>query len=420
MQTRLAPAALAAALLLCMPALARQASPSDDDAAAGSLPAVKVKASAMQTTTGMELSVRQTPQSVTVVSKPVLREQGITDMAGAMRSTTGINVLSETGRVRFQSRGFYIDQIQEDGISSTVPGSSGNPTRDPQSMTDLAVYEHIEVLRGPTGLTQANGEPGGTINAVRKKPTSQRQASVELQGNRWGQARAVVDASGSLNADKTLRGRFVGVADRIDSFVDRVDGSKATLYGVMDWQLGGATVLTAGALYQRISDTPDYYGVAMGPQRSASPLPRGAFMGFDWNRDVFKKANVFMDVEHYFSATGSLRPSSTTSKTTPTPATATSTTAPTATAASRAAACWRPTGKTTLSMQASKSAFRPTSTAATGCWAASTSCLRATPIPTKAPSLTAASSSPQASSTPSHSTARACPNPTGIRAPVTG
>ena len=301
MQTRLTPAALAAALLLCMPALARQASPSDDDAAADSLPTVEVKASAMQTTTGMELSVRQTPQSVTVVSKPVLREQGITDMAGAMRSTTGINVLSETGRVRFQSRGFYIDQIQEDGISSTVPGSSGNPTRDPQSMTDLAVYEHIEVLRGPTGLTQANGEPGGTINAVRKKPTSQRQASVELQGNRWGQARAVVDASGSLNADKTLRGRFVGVADRIDSFVDRVDGSKATLYGVMDWQLGGATVLTAGALYQRISDTPDYYGVAMGPQRSASPLPRGAFMGFDWNRDVFKKANVFMDVEHYFS-----------------------------------------------------------------------------------------------------------------------
>ena len=95
-----------------------------------------------------------------MVSKPVLREQGITGMAGAMRSTTGINVLSETGRVRFQSRGFYIDQIQVDGISSTVPGSSGNPTRDPQSMTDLAVYDHIEVLRGPTGLPEPNWDSG--------------------------------------------------------------------------------------------------------------------------------------------------------------------------------------------------------------------------------------------------------------------
>ena len=143
-----------------MPALAQETEEKDGSASSGSLPTVEVKASAMQTTTGMELSVRQTPQSVTVVSKPVLREQGITGMAGAMRSTTGINVLSETGRVRFQSRGFYIDQIQEDGISSTVPGSSGNPTRDPQSMTDMAVYDHIEVLRGLTGLPEPNWDSG--------------------------------------------------------------------------------------------------------------------------------------------------------------------------------------------------------------------------------------------------------------------
>lgn len=143
-----------------MPALAQETEEKDGSASSGSLPTVQVKASAMQATTGMELSMRQTPQSVTVVSKPVLREQGITGMAGAMRSTTGINVLSETGRVRFQSRGFYIDQIQEDGISSTVPGSSGNPTRDPQSMTDLAVYDHIEVLRGPTGLPEPNWDSG--------------------------------------------------------------------------------------------------------------------------------------------------------------------------------------------------------------------------------------------------------------------
>ena len=143
-----------------MPALAQETEEKDGSASSGSLPTVEVKASAMQATTGMELSMRQTPQSVTVVSKPVLREQGITGMAGAMRSTTGINVLSETGRVRFQSRGFYIDQIQEDGISSTVPGSSGNPTRDPQSMTNLAVYDHIEVLRGPTGLPEPNWDSG--------------------------------------------------------------------------------------------------------------------------------------------------------------------------------------------------------------------------------------------------------------------
>ena len=83
----------------------------------------------MQTTTGMELSVKDTPQSITVIKQSQLKEQGIGgNMEDAMRSTTGINVIRDggSGRVRFQSRGFYIDQMQEDGISSTVPGSSSN------------------------------------------------------------------------------------------------------------------------------------------------------------------------------------------------------------------------------------------------------------------------------------------------------
>ena len=70
----------------------------------------------------------------------------------------------------------------------------------------------------------------------------------------------------------------------------------------MDFQLGNATVLTAGAMYQRINETPDYYGVPMiEPQSNTSLMPRGSFLGFDWSKNVYKKTNLFMDVEHYFS-----------------------------------------------------------------------------------------------------------------------
>ena len=296
-------AVAAAIFAVCQGAWAQQAgAPERDDTI--ELPGVHVTSSAMQTTTGMELSVKDTPQSITVIKQSQLKEQGIGgNMEDAMRSTTGINVIRDggSGRVRFQSRGFYIDQMQEDGISSTVPGSSSNPLRDPQSLTDLAVYEHIEVLRGPTGLTQANGEPGGTINAVRKKPTSAPHLQFEALVDHRGQVRGVVDASGSLNASKTVRGRFVGVGERIDSFKKNVDGGSGTLYGVIDWQLGPGTLLTAGALYQHKRITPDHYGVPMGPDRSSSPLPRDAYMGFDWNREVLKKANVFAELEHQLS-----------------------------------------------------------------------------------------------------------------------
>lgn len=294
---------MASQCALAQQAQAGDAAQGDSDQHTAVLPTVNVTASAMQTTTGMELTVKETPQSVTVVSKPLLDEQGITTMENAMRSTTGINVIRDGGsaRVRFQSRGFYIDQMQEDGISSTVPGSSSNPSRDPQSMTDLAVYEHIEVVRGPTGLTQANGEPGGTINAVRKKPTAKRQVQADMLVDRWGKVRLTGDISSPLNATRTLRGRLIGVAEKSDSFKDRVDGNLGLIYGVMDWQIRPSTILTAGALYQQRKETPDLYGVPMGLGGSESGLPRRAYLGTDWTRATFKKANVFADLEHYFS-----------------------------------------------------------------------------------------------------------------------
>ena len=165
------------------------------------------KSSAMSTTTGLALSPRETPQSVSNVTMTRIEDEGITDMSEAMRKTTGITVIQNSGTTRFLSRGFYVDQIQEDGVSSTVSGgASGNPYRDAQSLTDLAIYDHIEVVRGPTGLTQSNGEPGGTINAVRKRPTADFQASASAEVGSWDTYRTVGDISGSLNEAQTLRG----------------------------------------------------------------------------------------------------------------------------------------------------------------------------------------------------------------------
>ena len=107
--------------------------------------------SAMKTTTGLALSPKETPQSVSVITKKQLSERGITNMQDALKTTTGINVIPDSARWRYQSRGFYIDKIEEDGITTTVPGSSGNPWNEPTSMTNLAIYDHIEVVRGATG-----------------------------------------------------------------------------------------------------------------------------------------------------------------------------------------------------------------------------------------------------------------------------
>lgn len=106
-------APLAAAVLLAIPALAQNGESED-------LQAINVKSSgddtrtedtrsyttaAMRTTTGLALAPQETPQSVSVVTKTQLDERGITTMHDALKTTTGINVIPDSGRWRYQSRG---------------------------------------------------------------------------------------------------------------------------------------------------------------------------------------------------------------------------------------------------------------------------------------------------------------------------
>nr|WP_107919241.1 hypothetical protein [Neisseria elongata] len=67
-------------------------------------------------------------------------------------------------------------------------------------------YDHIEVVRGATGLTQSNSEPGGTINLIRKRPTSAFKHTGEISTDQRGSKRLMLDVSGSLNKEQSVRG----------------------------------------------------------------------------------------------------------------------------------------------------------------------------------------------------------------------
>lgn len=256
--------------------------------------------SAMKTTTGLELSPKETPQSVSVITKERLDRQRITTMEDALKTITGINVIPDAARWRYQSRGFYIDQMEEDGISTTVAGASGNPYNDPQSMSSLAIYDHIEVVRGATGLTQSNSEPGGTINAVRKKPTETTQLSGSVSFDRFGKTVGIADVSGSLNPSKTIRGRLIAQGSRDKTFKDNVDGDTKLIYGVIEADLGDSSRLTLGGMFQKVKSTPDFYGVPMGNGFDLN-LSRKTYLGAPWNETVFYKRNIFAEFEHFFN-----------------------------------------------------------------------------------------------------------------------
>lgn len=200
--------------------------------------------------------------------------------------------------------GFDDTQLSEDGTHSTLYTSSlsggGNNPHDQKQVSDTALYERIEVVRGATGLKKAQSEPGGSINAIRKRPTSKPLVEFEASADRFGTVRGTADVSGLLMPEYGVRGRLVTVAERSNEFRDHTDGYKGIIYGVIDKDITENDKLTAGISYHHEEDTPSLFGLPAAADGSDLKLPRETYLGANWNNSRYKKWNVFGEWVHYF------------------------------------------------------------------------------------------------------------------------
>lgn len=256
----------------------------------------------MSTATPLNLSPRETPQSVSVMTRQRMNDQNMTSLDEAMGQTTGVNVVNQNGfQVKYESRAFVMDNIKEDGVNTSTQSSVMNSFQASSESPDMAIYDRVEILRGASGLTQGSGEPGGTVNLVRKKPTYQFQGSGSVSAGSWDNYRGEMDISGPLNDDASLRGRVVGVYQNKQSFVDYLHNERNVLYGVLAYDLTPDTVVTTGLNWQETRSVPDIYGVPFASDKSSLHLPRSTYLGASWNRINFEKINPFVEFEHIFT-----------------------------------------------------------------------------------------------------------------------
>lgn len=195
--------------------------------------------------TGLSLSNRETPQSLSTLTRQQLDDQGLRTVNDAMAATPGVTVEKvETDRTYFTARGFDIENFQLNGTG--LPFTNGSLWGD----VDTIVYDHIDVLRGANGLLTGDGMPSATVNFVTKKPTVAPKASVGVSVGSGRARRLEGDASGALNADGSVRGRIVGATDDRDGHIDRNHKSLNTLYTALEVDLGPRTTLSLGWLEQ--------------------------------------------------------------------------------------------------------------------------------------------------------------------------
>ena len=209
------------------------------------------------TATKLPLSLRETPQSVTVITRQQMSDQGLGSIAQVMEQTPGITVMhDDSERYNFYSRGFTLDNFQYDG----VPTSDFTTNTNGLGMRDMAIYDRVEVVRGATGLRSGVGSPSGAVNLVRKRPTKEFQGAVSGSGGSWDRYRSEVDLSGPFTENGSVRGRVVAAREDGRSFIERYSSIKDVFYAIGEADVTDDTTLYAGVDYQQINSNGSSFG----------------------------------------------------------------------------------------------------------------------------------------------------------------
>ncbi|WP_312933588.1 TonB-dependent siderophore receptor [Pseudomonas sp.] len=195
------------------------------------------------------VSLKDTPQTVSVISQKLIEDRHITDLNEAMKRTPGITVRNVNFNTQeFVSRGFAIENVQIDGAAPMDIGT-GLGTFYSDRQYDMAAYDHVEVLRGAAGLLGGSGDPGGIVNLVRKRPLDYYQLKLEASAGSWDNYRSQVDLTGPLGFDGKLRGRVVAAYTDRHYFTDYRSTERPFLYGIVEADVSDDTTLTLGGSY---------------------------------------------------------------------------------------------------------------------------------------------------------------------------
>ena len=164
------------------------------------------------------VSLLNTPQSVTVIPAEVMNDQLIVTLGEALRNDASVSIgRVTTDRERFSLRGFTLEE-------STNLLKNGHQHFSKYRLP-MALIDNIEVLKGPSSLLYGQSTPGGLINLVTKKPTFDSFSEVSVKGDENGSLRMALDVGGSFNEEKTIRYRAILEKEDNKNWREYQDGS---------------------------------------------------------------------------------------------------------------------------------------------------------------------------------------------------
>ncbi len=159
-----------------------------------------------------EAALKDIPQAISTVTGELMQDKMELTLKDALNDIAGVNQYS--GFDEYTIRGFRAENARD------IDGLRGYNSTYTSNM--LVNIERIEVIKGPTATLYGNGDPGGTINLVTKKPLDTMRAAINIYRGTWNHTRAIGDITGPLNQQKTMLFRFNAGFDHTNSFVNQL------------------------------------------------------------------------------------------------------------------------------------------------------------------------------------------------------
>lgn len=233
-------------------------------------PVVGYLASRSATGTKTDTPILTTPQSISVVTKDQITDQGAQNITEALSYTPGVTIASFGANAFFDSfklRGFDVPRYL-DGL------------RLPADATTFAVprietygLERIEILKGPSAALYGQSQPGGLLNGISKRPTASPQYEIVGSFGSFDRFQGAFDIGGPIDKKGEFLYRIVGLGRDSNTQTDFVQDNKLFIAPSFTWRPTQDTSFTILSQYQK-SENKGYQQYVPG-QVSFLPNPNG-------------------------------------------------------------------------------------------------------------------------------------------------
>lgn len=248
-----------------------------------------------------DFTLRETPQSITVLDAEILQDAGVTRLADALDLSASIARQNNFGGLwdSFAVRGF----VGDENLPSSYLMNGFNAGRGFGGPRDISGIERVEILKGPRAALFGRGEPGGTINLVTKRPTFETAGQLQLKAGSFETYR--VDADWTAPLSDSVAVRLVGFYEDAGSFRDTIETLKYGASPSIAYRISPATEVSYEMEFRRQELPLDRGVLALNGQLGIVPTSR--FLGEPGEKpnglDVLGHQ---VELHHDFSANWSL------------------------------------------------------------------------------------------------------------------